>query len=133
MMNQLIMYPQYPFVIYALIVGVLIALCSSLFGVTLVLKRFSFIGDGLSHAAFGAMAIASVMKIMDQMILTLPVTVISVIQDATACCAQGLEYKLADTGDYPENNDEITIVGTFQKCTTDTGVDYGIVRDAVML
>ena len=43
---------------YALIVGILIALCSSLLGVTLVLKRFSFIGDGLSHVAFGAMAIA---------------------------------------------------------------------------
>ena len=42
-------YLSYPFVQYALIVGVLIALCSSLFGVSLVLKRFSFIGDGLSH------------------------------------------------------------------------------------
>ena len=49
-------YFSYPFVQYALIVGVLIALCSSLLGVTLVLKRFSFIGDGLSHVAFGAMA-----------------------------------------------------------------------------
>ena len=48
---------QYPFVKYALGVGILIALCSSLFGATLVLKRFSFIGDGLSHVAFGAMAI----------------------------------------------------------------------------
>ena len=47
-------YFSYPFVQYALIVGVLIALCSSLLGVTLVLKRFSFIGDGLSHVAFGA-------------------------------------------------------------------------------
>ena len=43
------LYFQYPFVRYALIVGVLIALCSSLLGVTLVLRRFSFIGDGLSH------------------------------------------------------------------------------------
>ena len=49
-------YMEHSFVRYALIVGVLIALCSSLLGVTLVLKRFSFIGDGLSHTAFGAMA-----------------------------------------------------------------------------
>ena len=50
---------QYPFVRYAIIVGVLIALCSSLLGVTLVLKRFSFIGDGLSHVAFGAIAVSA--------------------------------------------------------------------------
>ena len=56
MFEKLALYLQYPFVRYALIVGVLIALCSSLFGVTLVLKRYSFIGDGLSHVAFGAMA-----------------------------------------------------------------------------
>ena len=56
MFETLQMYFQYPFVRYALIVGVLIALCSSLLGVTLVLKRFSFIGDGLSHVAFGAIA-----------------------------------------------------------------------------
>ena len=55
-LEKLIFYWNYPFVRYALIVGVLIALCSSLLGVTLVLKRFSFIGDGLSHVAFGGMA-----------------------------------------------------------------------------
>ncbi len=55
------LYFSYPFVRYALIAGVLIALCSSLLGVTLVLKRFSFIGDGLSHVAFGALAVASVL------------------------------------------------------------------------
>ena len=54
-LEKLTLYWAYPFVRYALIVGVLIALCSSLLGVTLVLKRFSFIGDGLSHVAFGAM------------------------------------------------------------------------------
>ena len=59
MIETLKLYLQYPFVRYALIVGVLIALCSSLLGVTLVLKRFSFIGDGLSHVAFGAMAVAA--------------------------------------------------------------------------
>ena len=58
--EKIAFYWTYPFVRYALIVGVLIALCSSLLGVTLVLKRLSFIGDGLSHVAFGAMAIAAV-------------------------------------------------------------------------
>ena len=69
----------YPFVRYALIVGVLIALCSSLLGVTLVLKRFSFIGDGLSHVAFGGIAIASVLNVSNQMLVVLPVTVICAI------------------------------------------------------
>ncbi|WP_330622520.1 metal ABC transporter permease [Butyrivibrio sp.] len=78
-MDKLIMYMQYPFVRYALIVGVLIALCSSLLGVTLVLKRFSFIGDGLSHVAFGAMAVAAVTGLSNKMLLTLPVTIISAI------------------------------------------------------
>ena len=62
MMEKLMFYLSYPFVQYALIVGVLIALCSSLLGVTLVLKRYSFIGDGLSHVAFCSMAIASMLK-----------------------------------------------------------------------
>ncbi|MBR3008791.1 MAG: metal ABC transporter permease, partial [Stomatobaculum sp.] len=57
------MYLQYPFVRYALIVSVLVALCSALLGVTLVLRRFSFIGDGLSHVAFGAMSVATVMNL----------------------------------------------------------------------
>ena len=48
--QTLVTYLQFPFVQYALIVGLLVALCSSLLGVTLVLKRFSFIGDGLSHS-----------------------------------------------------------------------------------
>lgn len=79
MFETLRMYFQYPFVRYALIVGVLIALCSSLLGVTLVLKRFSFIGDGLSHVAFGAMEIASVLNITNNMLFILPVTVICAI------------------------------------------------------
>ena len=77
--EKLTLYFQYPFVRYALIVGVLIALCSSLLGVTLVLKRFSFIGDGLSHVAFGAMAIAAAMNMTNNFILVLPVTVICAI------------------------------------------------------
>ena len=63
-LQELSFYLSYPFVRYALIVGVLIALCSSLLGVTLVLKRFSFIGDGLSHVAFGAMAVATIFKLV---------------------------------------------------------------------
>lgn len=73
------LYFQYPFVWYALIVGVLIALCSSLLGVTLVLKRFSFIGDGLSHVAFGAMAVASILNLTNNMLFILPVTVLCAI------------------------------------------------------
>ena len=77
--ERLTLYWAYPFVRYALIVGVLIALCSSLLGVTLVLKRFSFIGDGLSHVAFGAMAIAAVMKLNSEMPLVMVITVISAV------------------------------------------------------
>ncbi|WP_196229666.1 metal ABC transporter permease [Butyrivibrio fibrisolvens] len=77
--DKFMMYLQYPFVRYALIVGILIALCSSLLGVTLVLKRFSFIGDGLSHVAFGAIAIASVFNLTNKMLLVLPVTIISAV------------------------------------------------------
>ena len=78
-MDMLLFYLQRPFVQYALIVGVLVALCSSLLGVTLVLKRFSFIGDGLSHVAFGAMAIAAVLKLSNNMWLVLPITVLSAV------------------------------------------------------
>ena len=78
-LEKLIEYFQYPFVRYAIIVGVLIALCSSLLGVTLVLKRFSFIGDGLSHVAFGAMAIAAAMSLSNNFLLVLPVTIICAI------------------------------------------------------
>ena len=77
--SELREYLQFPFVQRALIVGVLIALCSSLLGVTLVLKRFSFIGDGLSHVAFGAMAVAGITGLTNEMLLVLPVTVISAI------------------------------------------------------
>ncbi len=79
MMEQLRIYLNFPPVQYALIVGVLIALCSSIPGVTLVLKRFSFIGDGLSHVAFGAMAIAGVLHLSDDMLFVLPVTVLSAV------------------------------------------------------
>ena len=78
-MEKLTLYLSYPFVRYALIVGVLIALCSSLLGVTLVLKRYSFIGDGLSHVAFCAMAVASMLKFTNDMPLSLAVTVLCAV------------------------------------------------------
>lgn len=78
-LEKLTLYWAYPFVRYALVVGVLIALCSSLLGVTLVLKRFSFIGDGLSHVAFGAMAIAAVLQITNEMPLVMVITIVSAV------------------------------------------------------
>lgn len=77
--QKLSQYWQYPFVRYALIAGVLIALCSSLLGVILVLKRFSYIGDGLSHIAFGAMAVAAVMNLTNNMPLVLIVTILCAV------------------------------------------------------
>ncbi len=79
MIETLVQYFSFPFVRYAFIVGVLIALCSSLLGVTLVLKRFSFIGDGLSHVAFGGIAIASVLNLSNNMYLVLPLTILSAV------------------------------------------------------
>lgn len=79
MINTLMEYLSHPFVIRALIVGVLIAFCSSLLGTTLVLKRLSYIGDGLSHIAFGAIAIAGVLKLANQDALVFPVTTISAV------------------------------------------------------
>ena len=77
--HMIMEYLQYPFVRYALVTGVLIALCSSLLGVILVLKHFSYIGDGLSHVAFGAMAAASVLNLTNNMLLVLPATAICAI------------------------------------------------------
>jgi hypothetical protein len=77
--EKLRFYMNYPFVVYALVVGVLIALCSSLFGVSLVLKRFSFIGDGLSHVAFGAMSVSAVLNLANDTLLTMPITIIVAI------------------------------------------------------
>lgn len=79
MVEKLQFYMAYPFVRYALVVGVLIALCSSLLGVTLVLKRFSFIGDGLSHVAFGAMAVATIFNFTDDTLFIMAVTVLCAI------------------------------------------------------
>lgn len=98
-------YLQFPFVQYALIVGALIALCSSLLGVTLVLKRFSFIGDGLSHVAFRGHG-----HTKQEYFATL-------IANAAACCSQGIEFVWAGEHayprDYPPLETEITVTGIF--------------------
>ncbi len=78
-MSKLFLYLQYPFVRYALIVGIFISLCSSLLGVSLVLKRFSFIGDGLSHIAFGAMAVAGVLGFTDTTPVVMFITILCAI------------------------------------------------------
>ncbi len=71
-------YFQFDFVKYALVAGVLVSLCAALLGTSLVLKRFSMIGDGLSHVAFGAIAIAAVLDIAP-VYFTLPVTIVAAI------------------------------------------------------
>lgn len=79
MLDMLQLYFSYAFVRYAFAACVLMSLCAALLGVPLVLKRFSFIGDGLSHVAFGAMAVAAVLNISNNMLLVLPVTVLSAV------------------------------------------------------
>lgn len=79
MLKEFFGYFSYDMVWFALIVGVLISLCAALFGVILVLKRFSFIGDGLSHVAFGATAIATVLSVTDSVIIVMPITVVAAI------------------------------------------------------
>ncbi|MDO4796458.1 MAG: metal ABC transporter permease [Coriobacteriales bacterium] len=79
MLGTLATYLSYPFVVYALIVGVLVALCSSLLGTTLVMKRLSYIGDGLSHVAFGAYAVAAVVGVTQNMLIIAPVTTLAAI------------------------------------------------------
>ena len=89
--EQLTGYLSFSFVRYALIAGVLIALCSSLLGVTLVLKRFSVIGDGLSHVAFGALAVATVLRLSNNMLLVMPVTVVCAV--ILLCANQNAKIK----------------------------------------
>jgi zinc transport system permease protein len=90
-MDKLALYFQFPFVRYAMIAGTLIALCSSLLGVTLVLKRFSFIGDGLSHVAFGATAIAAAPQLTNNFYLVMPVTVVCAV--LLLCTGQNTKIK----------------------------------------
>ena len=80
MLAELLRYLEYPFVRYAIVAAMLISLCSALVGVILVLKRYSYIGDGLSHVAFGAMSIALVLGIIQQkMYLVFPITTVAAI------------------------------------------------------
>lgn len=79
MFETLFFYLQHSYVRYAFITAILTSLCSSLLGVTLVLKRFSFIGDGLSHVAFGVLAVAAVLHLSNNMLLVLPVTVLCAV------------------------------------------------------
>lgn len=90
-LSKLALYMDYPFARYALIVGVLISLCSSLLGVTLVLKRFSLIGDGLSHVAFGAMSVAAVVGLTNEMFLVMPITIICAV--ILLCAGQNAKIK----------------------------------------
>jgi len=89
--EQLTEYFSFPFVRYAMIVGVLIALCSSLLGVTLVLKRFSFIGSGLSNVAFGATAIGAAIGFSNNILFVLPITIISAV--LLLCSGQNAKIK----------------------------------------
>lgn len=89
--ERLSFYFSYPTLRYALIAGVLIALCASLLGVTLVLKRYSFIGDGLSHVAFGAVSAASVLQLSNNMLLVMPVTILVAI--LLLCARRGAKIK----------------------------------------
>ena len=80
MLAELLRYLGYPFVRYAIVAAMLISLCSALVGVILVLKRYSYIGDGLSHVAFGAMSIALVLGMIQQkMYLVFPITTVAAI------------------------------------------------------
>ncbi|MEF9879545.1 MAG: metal ABC transporter permease [Clostridia bacterium] len=67
---------SYQFMVRALIVGVLVSLCASLLGVSLVLKRYSMIGDGLSHVGFGSLAVATALGLAP-MVVTIPVVVLA--------------------------------------------------------
>lgn len=78
-MDKLIDFFSYSFVRNAFAVGVLVALCAALLGVVLVLKRYSMIGDGLSHVAFGAMAVSAVLGAGTSMAITLPVTMVAAV------------------------------------------------------
>ena len=69
---------SYPFLVRALIVGLMVSLCASLLGVSLVLKQYSMIGDGLSHVSFGALSVAMALGVAP-LKLSLPVVVIAAI------------------------------------------------------
>lgn len=78
MFNTVIEMLSYPFMTRAFLVGSLVALCSALLGVSLVLKRYSMIGDGLSHVGFGAMAIAAAMNAAP-LTIAIPIVIVAAI------------------------------------------------------
>lgn len=91
LLDKIAFYFAYPTVRYALIAAVLVALCAALLGVTLVLKRYSFIGDGLSHVAFGAVAVASVLHLSNNMLIVMPVTIVFAV--LLLCAGQNAKIK----------------------------------------
>ena len=78
MINQLVEFFTYPFLQKAIVVGILVSLCSALLGVSLVLKRYSMIGDGLSHITFGALAISAALNVTP-LLFSIPIVIISAI------------------------------------------------------
>ena len=78
MTDTIIQMFSYSFMVRAVIVGILVSLCSALLGVSLVLKRYSMIGDGLSHVGFGSLAVATAFG-LSPMHITIPVVVVSAI------------------------------------------------------
>lgn len=78
MLSQLLNIFSYEFIQKALIVGILVSLCSALLGVSLVLKRYSMIGDGLSHIAFGALAISAALNTAS-MLFAVPIVIIAAV------------------------------------------------------
>ncbi len=80
MLDKIIFYfSNYPTIRYSTIALLLISLCAALLGVILVLKRFSMIGDGLSHVTFGAASIATAMGLTTPIYISLPITVIAAV------------------------------------------------------
>lgn len=77
-MNTMIEMLSYPFMVRAFTVGILVSLCSALLGVSLVLKRYSMIGDGLSHVGFGALAVAAALNVAP-LAVAIPVVIIAAI------------------------------------------------------
>ena len=78
MLETMIEMFSYPFMVRAFLVWSLVALCSALLGVSLVLKRYSMIGDGLSHVGFGAMAVAAALN-ADPLAVAIPVVIIAAV------------------------------------------------------
>lgn len=77
-LNELSVFFSFPFVQRALLVGGLVTLCAALLGVTLVLKRYSMIGDGLSHVGFAALAVAAALNVLElQLFVAIPVVMLA--------------------------------------------------------